>query len=161
MLFPRKPKNQIDHQDQVVAGPRKLRLQGLSVWMKCELSLVKGKVNTLRWKCSLGLMGTLLSSPPRQLCWCRRGLCRFIRSVLILFRQFRERVFHETVWEMEQVPRMGIFTAMIFHLAAVCSCLGVIIILSETCILAFPGGGVGSFTHIERNFPITHVSLQD
>lgn len=62
---------------------------------------------------------------------------------------------------MEQVPRMGIFAAMIFHLAAVCSCLSVIIILSETRTLTFPGGGVGSFTHIERNFLISQVSLQE
>lgn len=62
---------------------------------------------------------------------------------------------------MEQVPRMGILAAMIFHLAAVCACLGVIIMLSETCALAFPGGGLDSFTHIELNFPISQVPLQE
>lgn len=38
----------------------------------------------------------------------------------------------------EQVPGMGILAATIFHLVAVCSCLHVIIILSEMCTLAFP-----------------------
>lgn len=142
-----------------MAGATELRRQDSPVWMKCELNLVKGKVSKPCWKRSLGLMDTWLScsSQPR---WGKRRLGWFI-SRYWFFSGNSERVFHETVWEMEQVPRMGILAAMIFHLVAVCSCLYVIIILCEMCTLAFPWRGHSSFTHIQPNFPISQVSLQE